>query len=150
MESGPSKLTTVLARYPTKRAAPRHFGQLMLEASYPLFPLLGSGVDDLGSHPVDEVSDLELGLPQELGIGFGREQGGKFPELVVLLLPDLLVDVPGPLGLLGRKMRPRHEGASVNERRRNPRPSIRLPWCIRFSTYFRDAHPWYSIDSCFG
>jgi len=29
---------------------------------------------------VDEVSDLELGLPQELLIGFGGEQFGQFPE----------------------------------------------------------------------
>jgi hypothetical protein len=45
----------------------------MLEPRYPFFPLLGSGLEGLGAEAMDEIAELELGLSEELIVGFAGQ-----------------------------------------------------------------------------
>ena len=57
---------------------------------------------------MDPVADLELGLPEELPIGFGGEQFGEATEVGVGGLLQSLIDPLGQFGLLGGQGEPGH------------------------------------------
>lgn len=52
----------------------------------PLFPLFQSGGEEFSSDEMNEVSQVELGLAEELVVGAA---GDEFPETVCLTLSDL-------------------------------------------------------------
>jgi len=68
-----------------------------------------SGLEGLGPDLVDSVSDLELGLPQELAVEFGGEQFGEAAEVGVGGLAEGLIDPVGEFGLVGGQRELRHE-----------------------------------------
>src|SRR5262245_38670689 len=76
----------------------------------PFFPLVQGGLDGLGPDLVDAVSDLELGLSQELAVGLGGQQLGQGAEVGLDGLPQRLEDALGRIGLLGGQGRRRHGG----------------------------------------
>ncbi|WP_145269311.1 hypothetical protein [Tautonia plasticadhaerens] len=63
-------------------------------------------------HP---VADLELGLAQELAVGFGGERMGDPAQLGIAGRPQGLVDALGFGGLLGGQFGERHAGASMGK-----------------------------------
>jgi len=63
----------------------------------PFFPPVDGGLDRLGSDLVDLISDLELGLPEELVLGFEGQEPGDLPEFVLGRLSHGLEE---PLGFV--------------------------------------------------
>ncbi len=80
----------------------------MLDPWHPFFPLIESGLKGFGPDLVDEVSDLEFGLPQELAVGFGGEQVGQILEVGLGGLTKGMKDPAGQLSLVGSQGESRH------------------------------------------
>ena len=57
------------------------WGAALLPRYPPFFPLVQSGLEGRDSDLVDAVSDLELGLSQELAIGLGGQEFGEGAEV---------------------------------------------------------------------
>ena len=86
------------------------WGQVRLEPRYPLFPLLGSGLEGLGSQAMDQVADLELGGAEELMVGLDGEQLGDRAKVVFGGGLERLEQLLGAAGLLLGEMGERHGG----------------------------------------
>jgi hypothetical protein len=67
----------------------------------PYCPLVQSGLDGLGSQPVDGVAHLELGAVQHLGVLLADQEVGQLPGFVQEGLLHLLVEALGEGPLLG-------------------------------------------------
>ncbi len=53
---------------------------------------------------MDQVTDLELGLTEELMIGLAGQELGDLTELRIALAQKSLIDLLSTLSLLGREM----------------------------------------------
>ena len=76
----------------------------------PFFRCSSSGLEGPGSDPVDDVAELELGLPEEFVVGLGGQQLGDRPHVLLHGGEHRLVKFLGHAGLLLRQMIERHGG----------------------------------------
>jgi hypothetical protein len=92
---------------------------------------------------VDPVSDLELGLAEDLAVGLGGEQLGDALDLVLDDGQEATLDPVGLVALLGGQVEgdPEHGAAFHEEQVKRFGRRIDVPRCTKFPTYNRDAHP---------
>jgi hypothetical protein len=70
----------------------------------PFFPLVESGFDRLGSDLVDPITDLELGLAEDLSVRLGGEQLGDALDFVLDDGQETTLDPVGFVALFGRQI----------------------------------------------
>lgn len=74
------------------------------------------GLDRLGAEPVNDVADLELGLPQDLMVGLGGQEAGHLEEIGLEGLGEDLGQFLSVGLLLGGQLGGAHWGLLVNKR----------------------------------
>jgi hypothetical protein len=80
----------------------------MLEPGTPFFPLLCSGLEGLSSQAMDEIAEIELGLPEESVVGPGGQQFGDGLQVTFGGGLEGLVQLFGTPGLVLGEMVERH------------------------------------------
>jgi hypothetical protein len=92
---------------------------------------------------MDPVSDLELGLAEDLAVGLGGEQLGDASDLVLDDGQEATLDPVGLVALLGGQVEgdPGHGTAFHEESVKEFGRRIDVLRCTKFPTHNRDAHP---------
>ena len=107
----------------------------------PFFPLVQSGLDGLGADLVDEVSDLELSLAEQLAIGFGGQQLSDRADVAAYRLQKEALDLLRLILLLGGEREAGHGEPPCVHTVGKIDQRIHARCCTRFPTHFRDAYP---------